>query len=74
MKAFLQHDDSGLFYQQDGGWVLEPQGALAFVTAADAERFRHSQRIQSAHAVMRIDPQLFMRLSTRPPGGYQVGE
>jgi len=74
MKAFLQHDDNGLFYQHDGGWVHDPLQALAFINADDAERFRHARRIQSAHAVMRIDPQLFMRLSARPPGGYQVGE
>ena len=74
MKAFLQHDDSGLFYQHDGRWVQDPVYALAFVSAHDAEQFRHSRRIESAHAVMRIDPQLFMRLSTRPPGVYQMGE
>lgn len=74
MKAFLQHDDSGFFYQNDGGWVPDPLQALAFVNADDAERFRHARHIQSAHAVMRIDPQLFVRLSTRPPGAYQMGE
>lgn len=74
MKAFLQHDDSGLFYQDGGEWVHDPRSALAFVNTHDAEQFRHSRNIASVHAVMRIDPQLFMRLATRPPGGYQVGE
>jgi hypothetical protein len=74
MKAFLQHDDSGLFYDVTGGWVPEPQRALAFTNTEDAERFRNSERIPSVHAVLRIDPQLLERMSSHPPGVYQMGE
>jgi hypothetical protein len=74
MKAFLQHDDSGLFYQNDGGWVHDPQEALSFNNAAAAEEFRNTQDIRTAHAVMRIDPSLLTRMSQRAPGIYQSGE
>ena len=74
MKAFLQHDDSGLFYEVTGGWVTEPHHALSFINAEDAERFRNAQRIPSAHAVLRIDPQLLARMSSRAPGAFQMGE
>ena len=74
MKAFLQHDDSGLFYEVTGEWVPEPHRALAFSNAEAAEKFRHTQQISSVHTVLRIDPQLLARLSSRPPGAYQMGE
>jgi hypothetical protein len=74
MKAFLQHDESGLFYHPDGEWVNEPQQALAFVNAADAEQFRRAWHIEPAHAVLRIDPTLLTRLSSRAPGVFQIGE
>ena len=74
MKAFLQHDDSGLFYQDGGAWVHEPHRARAFVSAADAEQFQRAEEIQPAHTVLRIDPTLVMRLSGRAPGVYQIGE
>ena len=73
MKAFLQHDESGLFYRHGGEWVTEPHQALAFSNAKDAEQFRHAQEIQPAHAVLRIDPALLTR-SLRAPGVYQMGE
>jgi hypothetical protein len=74
MKAFLQHDDSGLFYEVTGGWVSEPHRALAFLNAEAAEQFRRAQQIQGVHAVLRLDPQLLARLSSRVPGSFQVGE
>ncbi len=74
MKAFLQHDDSGLFYQDGGTWVHEPQSARAFVSAADAERFQRVEEIRRAHTVLRLDPILVTRLSSRAPGAYQMGE
>lgn len=73
MKAFLQHDENGLFYQGEGAWVSDPQEALAFLSANEAEQFRHARHIQTAHAVLRIDPALLTR-SVRAPGVYQVGE
>ena len=74
MKAFLQHDDSGLFYGASGVWVGNPHLALSFSTTADAEQFRERQRIKTAHAVSRLDPALMSRLIARAPGAYQVGE
>ena len=74
MKAFLQHDDSGLFYDETGAWVGNPQQALSFSNTADAELFRKRQDIGAAHAVSRIDPALVLRLTARAPGGYQIGE
>jgi hypothetical protein len=73
MKAFLQHDQSGLLYQRDNTWVMEPQQALAFGNAEEAERFRRELHIDTAHAVLRIDPALYAR-SPRAPGAYQLGE
>jgi hypothetical protein len=73
MKAFLQHDESGLFYRHGGEWVLDPVEALAFSNAKDAEHFLHSEEIRPAHAVLRIDPALLTRRS-RAPGAYQIGE
>ena len=73
MKAYLQHDESGLFYCQGGEWVNEPHEALAFLNAQAAEHFLHAEEIRPAHAVLRIDPALLTR-STRAPGGYQIGE
>jgi len=73
MKAFLQHDESGLLYQQDGGWVRDPQQALAFLSTSEAEQFRQAQQIHPAHAVLRIDPALLTR-ATRAPGVFQFGE
>ena len=73
MKAFLQHDESGLFYQHDGEWVDDPHRAMAFPNAQDAERFLHMEEIRRAHAVLRIDPALLTR-SVRAPGVYQMGE
>ena len=73
MKAFLQHDESGLFYRHGGEWVTEPHEALAFRNAQDAEHYLHTEEIRPAHAVLRIDPALLTR-STRAPGAYQIGE
>ena len=73
MKAFLQHDESGLLYQCNGEWGSDPRHALAFLSANEAEQYRHSQHIQPAHAVLRIDPALLTR-SVRAPGAYQRGE
>jgi hypothetical protein len=72
MKAFLEHDRNGLFYHQDGFWVSSPARALAFATFEEAEAFRANRRIETAHAVSRIDPNLMARL--RSPGAYQQGE
>ena len=74
MKAFLQHDDNGLFYKEDGQWVETPRQALAFPTVADAEAYRQGQDVKPSHAVTRIDPALLARLTARAPGAYQVGE
>ena len=74
MKAFLQHDDSGLLYGDGGAWVGNPHLALSFSSTADAERFRERQRIETAHAVARLDPALVSRLTARAPGAYQMGE
>jgi hypothetical protein len=74
MKAFLQHDDSGLFYQDEQHWVENPSDALAFATVQDAEKFREVHHAQASHAVSRLDPMLLARLSVRAPGIYQVGE
>jgi hypothetical protein len=74
MKAFIEHDQSGLFYQRDGQWVPNPQQALAFPTKEDADNFRQTCHIEAAHAVSRLDPNLIARLLTRPPGIYQSGE
>jgi hypothetical protein len=74
MKAFLQHDDSGLFYGVSGSWVSHPHQALSFSTTADAEQFRERLQIEPAHAVSRIDPSLISRLTARAPGAYQMGE
>ena len=74
MKAFLEHDDSGLFYGASGAWVKNHQQALSFATTADAEQFRKRQRIETAHAVSRLDPVLVSRLTARAPGAYQMGE
>jgi hypothetical protein len=73
MKAFLQHDESGLFYRHGGEWVPDPVQALAFPNAKDAEQFLHTKEIRPAHAVLRIDPALLTR-SARAPGVYQMGE
>jgi hypothetical protein len=74
MKAFLQHDQNGLFYRDGGEWVGSPQQALSFSTTADAEHFRRTQHIGAVHAVARLDPSLISRLTCRAPGAYQVGE
>jgi hypothetical protein len=74
MKAFLQHDDNGLFYGESGGWVVNPREALSFSTTADAEQFRERERIRMAHPVTRLDPALVHRLAVRAPGAYQMGE
>ena len=74
MKAFLQHDDSGLFYSVSGDWVGHPQHALSFTSTADAEQFREREQIEPAHAVARLDPALISRLTVRAPGAYQMGE
>jgi hypothetical protein len=74
MKAFLQHDQNGLFYRDGGEWVGSPQQARSFSTTADAEHFREAQQIAAAHAVARLDPSLLSRLACRAPGGYQIGE
>jgi hypothetical protein len=74
MKAFLQHNDSGLYYQADGEWGCDLEFALEFGNAADAERFCAAQNIPAVHPVLRIDPKLLTRMSARAPGVYQVGE
>lgn len=73
MKAFLQHEENGLFYQSGGTWVQETERALAFLSAHEAEQFRQARAIRPAHTVMRIDPSLLSRVS-RAPGVYQRGE
>ena len=74
MKAFLEHDESGLLYQQDGRWVAHAHEALAFPTREDAEAFRQTRQIEVAHTVSRLDPGLMTRLLARPPGIFQSGE
>jgi hypothetical protein len=74
MKAFLQHDDSGLLYGKSGNWVGHPQQALSFSNTEDAEHFQRRQQITAAHAITRIDPALLSRLARRAPGAYQLGE
>jgi hypothetical protein len=73
MKAFLQHDENGLFFSHSGEWVSTPHDALSFINASEAEHFQHAQQIQPAHAVLRIDPALLTRVA-RAPGAYQMGE
>lgn len=73
MKAFLQHDESGLFYHERG-WVRSVSDARAFTTVEEAERYRENRKVSTAHAVGRIDPALIARFLTKPPGRYQAGE
>jgi hypothetical protein len=73
MKAFLQHDESGLFYRSGGEWVPNTEQALAFLSAHEAEQFRRAREIRPARAVLRIDPALLARVS-RAPGLFQMGE
>ncbi|HMJ88367.1 MAG TPA: hypothetical protein VK530_01040 [Candidatus Acidoferrum sp.] len=74
MKAFLQHDDNGLFYQEGNHWVENPAEALAFATEQEATQFRDARHAGPSHPVRRLDPRLLERLRGRAPGGYQVGE
>ena len=74
MKAFLQHDDSGLFYRNRGEWVKNPAQARAFPSPAEAEAFRKAQQLTESHAVSRFDPSLLARFHSRAPGTYQAGE
>ncbi len=74
MKAFIEHDQSGLLYQGEGQWVPNSQEALAFPTKEDAEDFRKLSGIETSHTVSRLDPALIARLSARPPGIFQSGE
>ncbi|HEY0552107.1 MAG TPA: hypothetical protein VGF13_21075 [Verrucomicrobiae bacterium] len=74
MKVFIEHDESGLLYQEEDRWVQNPNEALAFRTKEDADAFREMRRIEVAHAVFRLDPGLIARLSSRVPGIYQSGE
>ena len=74
MKAFIEHEQGGLFYQHGGQWVPNPIEALAFSTTKDAEDFRKSSHIETAHTVSRLDPALIARSLARPPGIYQSGE
>jgi hypothetical protein len=73
MKAFLQHDENGMFYQSGGTWVPDTDQALAFLSAREAEQFQQARAIRPAHPVLRIDPALLTRV-TRAPGVYQLGE
>lgn len=74
MKAFLQHNESGLYLKPDGEWGRDPETALEFRNTADAENFRAAQNIPAVHPVLRIDPVLLTRMSARAPGAYQMGE
>jgi hypothetical protein len=74
MKAFLQHDVTGMFYQGDDRWVKSPAEARAFATEQDAAKFRDAAHAEPSHPVKRLDPMLLVRLATRAPGVYQVGE
>ena len=74
MKAYLQHDGSGLFYRNHDEWVNDLAQALAFLSSAEAEAFRENQRIDDSHTVWRIDPLLVTRFQVRAPGAYQRGE
>lgn len=74
MKAFLQHDENGLFYRENGRWVASLTEARAFATEQEAARFRDACRPGPSHPVQRLEPELMARLLTRAPGGYQVGE
>lgn len=73
MKAFLQHDVSGLFYG-DQKWVSDLALAHPFSTVEEAEAFRRAEQLGLVHAVSRLDPELVARFSGRPPGEYQAGE
>lgn len=72
MKAFLEHDRNGLFYHEDGFWVSSPARAMSFANFEEAEAFRELKRIEGAHAVARIDPELAARVHS--PGVFQQGE
>jgi hypothetical protein len=74
MKAFLQHDSSGLFYRGENQWVESTAEALAFGNEREAESFLEQQRPGPSHPVSRIDPAIYARLTQRAPGVYQVGE
>lgn len=74
MKAFLQHDVTGLFYRGDDVWVKNTAEALAFSTEQEAAQFRDTSQAGPSHPVRRLDPMLLSRLATRAPGVYQVGE
>ena len=74
MKAFLEHNESGLLYGQSGEWVPETERALCFASTADAEEYREMEKLQGVHAIKRLDPKLVAQLLARAPGAYQLGE
>jgi hypothetical protein len=74
MKAFLQHDVTGLYFQDNNHWVTKTEEALAFRTEQEATEFRDASQAVPSHPVSRLDPALLARLAARAPGGYQVGE
>jgi len=74
MKAFLEHNESGLLYGQSGDWVPETGRALSFASTADAEEFREAENLQGVHTIKRLDPKLVAQLLSRAPGAYQLGE
>ena len=74
MKAFLQRNNDGRFYQKGGAWVEKTSEALAFASLADAEAYRCECHVEASQAVSRLDPGLLARLSARAPGRFQMGE
>jgi hypothetical protein len=74
MKAYLQHNTSGLYYQDNEHWVENSRDARDFTTVRDAEDFCATLHLVEVHTVSRIDPALITRLAVRAPGVYQAGE
>ena len=72
MKAFIEHDESGLLSEQA---VRNPNETLAFpTTREDSDPAREGRLIKLAEAASYFEPSLIARLSSRVPGAYQSGE
>jgi len=74
MKAFLEHDGSGLLYEQGGQQVSNSRKMLTFPAKENPDNFPEARYSETAHTVSRLDPRLIARLSSRPPGIFQSGE
>ncbi len=74
MNAYLQHNTSGLYYQDDEHWVENAREARSFTSVRDAEAFCATLHLVEVHTVSRLDPIMIARFALRAPGIYQAGE